>query len=64
MDTWFVLTAIKVIAVVAIAGGWFMFNMAVDQRYDCPTLQKIAKWGNAILLVVLFAVIIKYDLWC
>lgn len=60
----FVKTAILICAGIFAFGGWFYFCLVVDQRYDCPTLQKICKWGNVILLVVLFAIIIKFDLWC
>ena len=60
----FILTALVIMAGVFGTGGWILFNLAVDQRYDCPTLQKIAHWGNVIIIVVVLAIIIKYDLWC
>ena len=55
---------IAIIAGIILFALWFWFTLAVDQRRDLPTLQKIAKWGNIILIVVMFIIICKYDLWC
>ena len=55
---------IAIIAGIIFFSLWFWFTLAVDQRHDLPTLQKIAKWGNVILIVVMFIIICKYDLWC
>lgn len=55
---------IAIIAGIIFFSLWFWFTLVVDQRHDLPTLQKIAKWGNIILIVVMFIIICKYDLWC
>lgn len=60
----FILTALVISAIVFGTGFWILFNLAVDQRYDCPTLQKVAKWGNIIIITILAIIIIKYDMWC
>lgn len=60
----FTLEMIAIIVGIILFALWFWFVIAVDQRHDLPTLQKVAKWGNAIIIVVMFIIICKYDLWC
>lgn len=56
--------AIIAIAIIILGSLDALFLLAIDGRRDVPILHKIANVMHVVFILIILAIIIKFNLWC